>query len=160
VYPVVAAIDAVDASEDVVLARKTSSTARTHSALLSTEPLRRSRYAGFVSTYSNSVPMYAVSVSTYAASLVAYAVVASMAVVVASIDVVDRGTADASLSTSDDVGPRTPSLPSKYPPDGHKAAVLQLENDRLVPAHGVPAYRTRSEVGRLQSPIPNFVVAR
>jgi hypothetical protein len=43
---------------------------------------------------------------------------------------------------------------------GHWAVVHHVENDRPAPGLGVPLYRTRIEVGRLQSPMAAFVVTR
>ena len=44
--------------------------------------------------------------------------------------------------------------------DAHKAVVPVHRNDRLVLSHDVPAHFTRIDVGRLQSPMPSFVVTR
>ena len=41
-----------------------------------------------------------------------------------------------------------------------KAVVPVHRNDRLVLSHDVSAHFTRIEVGRLQSPMPSFVVTR
>ena len=44
--------------------------------------------------------------------------------------------------------------------DAHKAVVHFDADDRLVLRHDVPGHFTRIDVGRLQSPIPDFVVTR
>ena len=44
--------------------------------------------------------------------------------------------------------------------DGSKTVVLLSENDRLAPSQRVSVYLTRIDVGKLQSPIPTFVVTR
>ena len=44
--------------------------------------------------------------------------------------------------------------------DAHEAVVLAPRNDRLVLIVDVPPHFTRIDVGRLQSPMPSFVVTR